>query len=253
LQSDLVPDGRGLAIQVEKVPGLFISSGQPAAATQDFLMVNHATFIARNVKDYLRLEEARSRASDHPVPLAAALMRGAWNPFNGRWREMLAAAMIAGQLPSHPASYTYFSMVPIRYGQFVAKYRVIPSGCPQISYRQRAAYFATRRDAMRDLLAETLAAQELKFEFQVQLRTAELSMPVEDATVEWPQRESPYQTVAQLVLPRQELLPIDDCENRAFDVWNALEEHRPLGGINRVRRLAYAVSAAARLRQKLVE
>jgi hypothetical protein len=36
------------------------------------------------------------------------------------------------------------------------------------------------------------------------------------------------------------------CEAMAFSPWNALAEHRPLGGINRLRRAVYLASQARR-------
>ncbi len=58
-------------------------------------------------------------------------------------------------------------------------------------------------DALRLALEETLRTQEVLFEFQVQLRTSDRTTPIEDATVEWPESESPFRTVAHLLLPRQ--------------------------------------------------
>ena len=48
--------------------------------------------------------------------------------------------------------------------------------------------------------------------------------------------------------PTQDFLMIK-YQNLAFNVWHALAVHRPLGGINRVRRLAYPVSSAWRRQQ----
>ena len=101
---------------------------------------------------------------------------------------------------------------------------------------------------MRLALEETLRTQEVLFEFQVQLRTSERTMPIEDASVEWPESESPYRTVAHLLLPRQEIELLrqqDAYKNLSFNVWHALAAHRPLGGINRVRRSG--LSALVRL------
>ena len=252
VQRDAVPDGRGLAIQVEDVPGERVPLASTSTATQDFVMVNQSTFIVRNVKDYLRLEEARLEARDQPLRLGAALAAKAWKTSTRPWRGALAAARVASQPPGHPASYTYFSMVPIRYGQYVAKYRVRPSNAVPESSLRSAAKALLHRDAMRRLLIASLARQALEFEVQVQLRTSDASMPIEDATVQWPERESPYRTVAHLILPRQDLSRPEDAERfdgRSFHVWNALLEHRPLGGINRVRRSVYPVSAAWRNRQ----
>jgi hypothetical protein len=143
-------------------------------------------------------------------------------------------------------------MAPIRFGDFVAKYRAKPAGDRHESYLDLVQRFASQADAMRLALEETLKTQEVLFKFQVQLRTSEQTMPVEDATVEWPERESPYRTVAHLLLPRQEIAWLrqqDAYQKLSFNVWHALAAHRPLGGINRVRRRAYAVSCAWRRQQ----
>jgi hypothetical protein len=169
---------------------------------------------------------------------------------------MLTVARIAGQLPAHPASTTYFSMAPIRFGNYVAKYRAKPTGDRHDSYLELVQRLASQADAMRLAFEETLQTQEVLFEFQVQLRTSERTMPIEDAGVEWPESESPYRTVAHLLLPRQEIELLgqqDAYRNLSFNVWHALAAHRPLGGINRVRRWAYPISSAWRRRQVAVE
>jgi hypothetical protein len=38
----------------------------------------------------------------------------------------------------------------------------------------------------------------------------------------------------------------EECEAMAFSPWNALAEHRPMGGINRLRRAVYLASQARR-------
>jgi hypothetical protein len=246
-QPDAVPDGRGLAIQVRGVSGEFVSPEAPSAGTQDFILINHPVFFVRNVKDYLRLERVLVDADDSLIStLAGGLTAGHWNPLDWHWREALNATQIVGQLPAHPESLTYFSMAPIRYGKYVAKYRVRPAGERHDSYLELVTSLATHSDALRLALEETLRTQEVLFAFQVQLRTCERSMPIEDATVEWPESESPYRTVAHLLLPRQDVTSSHqhpDCAGLSFNVWNALAAHRPLGGINRVRRLAYALSS----------
>lgn len=253
IQSDAVPDGRGMAIKIGKVEGDLIQPDQESSPAQDFLMINHPVFFARNVKDYLRLEHVLVKANDNPLATAqGALTGGDWNPLNWHWREMLTVARIAGQLPSHLASNTYFSMAPIRFGAYVAKYRLKPIGDRHDSSLDLVKSLAFDADALRLALEETLRSQELMFEFQVQLRTSERTMPIEDASIDWPESESPYRTVAHLLLPRQEIESLrqqDDYRNLSFNVWHALASHRPLGGINRVRRLAYAVSSAWRRQQ----
>jgi hypothetical protein len=252
-QPDAVPDGRGIAIKVLGVEGDVVLADEQRGQTQDFVMINHPVFFARNVKDYLRLEQVIVQADDSSfATLKGGLTGGDWNPLHWHWREMLAVGRIAGQLPAHPASTTYFSMAPIRFGKYVAKYRARPVGDRHDSYLELVKRLGSQTDAMRLALEETLRTQEVRFEFQVQLRTSERTMPIEDATVEWPESESPYRTVAHLLLPRQDITLLrqqDAYQNLSFSVWHALAAHRPLGGINRVRRRAYALSCAWRRQQ----
>ncbi len=252
-QADAVPDGRGMSIKVLKVEGETVTVDEQKGPAQDFVMINHPVFFARNVKDFLRLEQVLVQAEDSPLAtLQGALTGWDWNPLHWHWREMLTVARIAGQLPAHPASNTYFSMAPIRYGNYVAKYRAKPAGERHDSYLELVQRLWSQADALRLALEETLRTQEVLFEFQVQLRNSERTMPIEDATIEWPESESPYRTVAPLLVPRQEIASLRQqaaFQQLSFNVWHALAAHRPLGGINRVRRLAYPLSADWRRRQ----
>lgn len=252
-QPDAIPDGRGMAIKVLSVEGEMVLTDEQRGRVQDFVMINHPVFFARNVKDYLRLEQVLVQADDNSLAtLQGALTGGDWNPLHWHWREMLTVARIAGQLPAHPASQTYFSMAPIRFGNYVAKYRARPAGDRHDSYLDLVKRLGSQADAMRMALEETLRTQEVLFELQVQLRTSERTMPIEDATALWPESESPYRTVAHLLLPRQEIALLHRqtaFQDLSFNVWHALAAHRPLGGINRVRRVAYALSSAWRRQQ----
>lgn len=68
-------------------------------------------------------------------------------------------------------------------------------------------------------------------------------MPVEDASVAWPEEGSPYRTVARLILPKQNTFSDERRryfeERLAFNPIHALEEHRPLGSVQRARMQAY--------------
>jgi len=252
-QGDLIPDGRGMAIQVRGVEGDMVFGVEQSGPTQDFVMINHPVFFARNVKDYLRLEQVIEQTDGSTLAtLQGALTGGDWNPLHWHWREVLTVARIAGQLPTHPASHTYFSMAPIRYGKYMAKYRAKPASDRVDSYLDLIKRLGSEADALRLALEDTLRTQEVLFEFQVQLRTSERSMPIEDASIEWPESESPYRTVAHLFLPRQEIPLLREQNaftNLSFDVWHALAAHCPLGGINRIRRWVYPLSSAWRCRQ----
>jgi hypothetical protein len=101
-------------------------------------------------------------------------------------------------------------------------------------------------------MISTLQAGPWSFDFMVQVQTDSFLMPIEDATVKWPESLSPYVPVARLRLPAQRF---DSAAQLAFaDVlrynpWHSLAEHKPLGNSNRARKQMYW--ELARLRQAM--
>jgi hypothetical protein len=76
-------------------------------------------------------------------------------------------------------------------------------------------------------------------------------MPVEDATVKWPERLSPYVPVARLRLPAQRFdsdAQLAFADALRYNPWHSRPEHRPLGSSNRARRRMYSELAALRQR-----
>ena len=75
-------------------------------------------------------------------------------------------------------------------------------------------------------------------------------MPLEDAMVEWPEADSPYHPVATIHYPRQtahsEALQRFGDDQLAFNSWRGIDEHRPLGGINRLKLRVYEQSSIFR-------
>jgi len=67
-------------------------------------------------------------------------------------------------------------------------------------------------------------------------------MPIEDAGVTWSEEASPFRKVATIRIPAQ-IFDTEEqmkmAENFSFTPWHSLPEHRPLGSINRARRLVY--------------
>lgn len=249
-QADALPDARGLAVKVLNIPGSVLEEDAETGPAQDFVAVNHPVFFAANVKELARLEQALVEARDKPLAaMKEALVGDESNPFRWHWRELLTAASTATHIPAHLARYTYFSMSPVRFGRHVAKYRFHPAGELSTSRLETIGRLAGERDALRLLLEETLRTESMLFEFQVQLQTSPETMPIEDASVEWPESESPYRTVGLLLLPRQEIATPELRqlgERLSFNVWHSSPEHQPLGGINRLRRVAYPASVGWR-------
>src|SRR4051794_6898610 len=104
---------------------------------------------------------------------------------------------------------------------------------------------------LRDDLQRRLKKRPVVFQFKVQRFVDEETTPIEDTSKEWNEEDSPFVTVAKLVIPPQDLgtpeAKADDAQVDAlrFSPWNNITDDflRPLGSMNRARRLAYQASA----------
>jgi hypothetical protein len=91
-------------------------------------------------------------------------------------------------------------------------------------------------------MAEALAQQDVEFDLLIQVQTDPHLMPIENASVRWPEKLSPFIPAATVRIPRQR---IDTPTHTAFakvlslNPWHCLPEHRPLGNQNRARRQMY--------------
>ena len=101
-------------------------------------------------------------------------------------------------------------------------------------------------DYLTTALKAQLASGEAVFDFEVQLQVAGKNMPIEDPTIEWLESDSPFVPVARLRLLHEEIDTPERARlsaNLSYNPWHSLPEHRPLGGINRLReRVYWAVS-----------
>jgi hypothetical protein len=158
------------------------------------------------------------------------------------------AARIAFTSRANPSSHldiSYWSTTPFLFGAGRAvKYVVRPAS------RARAPRPTLTDTYLHDELRARLSMEDASFDFFVQFQTDARTMPIEDASVEWQERESPCVRVAQVRIPRQDIdVPGRDqaCEAVAFNPWHCLAEHRPLGSMNRARREIY--EAMSRFRE----
>jgi hypothetical protein len=230
--SDRDRDVRGMSIQVSGIGGENLT---PGATTQDFILNSHPVMMVAGPSEFLDLLQAVE---------AGGLRRVAY------FLRHPGAARIAMASRQHPSSHLdipYWSTTPYLFGAGRAvKYIVRPASGPT-STRP-----ATRTDTyLRDALTRHLAGADASFDFLIQFQTDDRTMPIEDASVEWKERDAAYRRVASIRIPRQDVAdPAREsrCEEVSFNPWHALVDHRPLGGFNRARRDIY--SAMARFRQE---
>jgi hypothetical protein len=104
--------------------------------------------------------------------------------------------------------------------------------------------------SMPQAIVRHLTDREAVFEFKIQLQTDPDCMKIEDASSEWDEAVSVPIVAATIRIPQQDAAAIRaairQCEHLSFNPWHSLAEHRPMGGINRLRRAVYEESFAKR-------
>ena len=144
----------------------------------------------------------------------------------------------------------------MRYGDYIAKLAAFPTA-ETLSIIGDPAIHITEDGALRHIMNDFFADHQASFDINVQLCTSLSTMPVEDTSMEWPETQSPYRTVARLVLPRQqaysETKRASFDERLAFNPPHALVAHRPLGSVMRARMSVYNMTQQYRQSTNVVE
>ncbi len=263
-----VHGSRGMAIKVHDVDGPLIDSASAEDRCQDFLMINQPVFAFANVEDYEVLSRVLVDNKDEAAPFFAERLGTPPNAPTipsekralqtaGNIKRIQAASVAAGAFqepPASPVDNEYFGAAPFLFGaENVMRIKTSPLS------RSTAAPDVTDENYLRNALKARMkpgnANGEVKFEFKVWLRSAtDIKKPdveIEDATQDWDGGSDPskYVTVAILTIPLQEFdTPAQNAkdEGLTFTPWHCLEAHRPLGGINRLRRAVYQASVLFR-------
>jgi hypothetical protein len=250
--NDSVSTPRGLAIKVIGVHGARLP-GSEADTTQDFIMVNAPAFGAPNTKKFLGNLKLLAGTTDKAPGLKSALsatLRGAEKLLESVGGQSGTLKSLGGEPATHPLGETYFTQVPMRFGQYIAKLSLAPAADALKSLKGVPVHITAAPNALRDAMQEFFRRDEAEWELRAQLCRDLKEMPVEDATVVWPEKLSAYLPVARLVVPKQlawseaRASVIDD--GTSFSPWHGIEEHRPLGSVMRARKAAYDASVKFR-------
>lgn len=249
---DTVSTPRAIALKILGVPGERVAESEEQHS-QDFLMVNGPAFTSPGPKGFLRstkLLAATTERMPRTKAVISAALRGGERLLEAAGGGSGKIKGMGGEPQTHPMGEAFFSQVPFRFGPYVAKFCLRPVSATLQSLS--GAPVENSEDSQRDAIQDALASgrTELVWELCAQLCRDEQTMPIEDASVEWPQEQSPFIAVATLHVPPQ--VSWDDAESPgiedrlAFSPWHALQAHRPLGALNRARRVVMAASRAHR-------
>ena len=224
-QPDLKRDIRGIAIKLTQVPGEKLSDEADCLDNQDFLLISTDTFLCAGIETFDGMVKA---------------IQGSW------WQKVCFFALHPGviwrlinsfKVFANPLQIRYFSCTPYLLGEQAVKYCVTPviKSCDFIPPEPAD-------DFLRLAMKQQLSSAPAEFVFGIQLQANPRRMPVEDASVCWDERVSPFVPVATLRIPMQDFdMPERNMrgENMRFSPWHCLSIHRPLGSINRARRVVY--------------
>ena len=249
---DAVSAPRGLALKVIGVEGERLP-GSEGDRTQDFVMVNAPAFAAPTPEAFaknLSLLSATTDTGQGWKKALSAALRGAEAAVEAAGGKSSTLVTMGGQALTNPLGETFYTQAPFRHGDYVAKLSLAPASPALRALADRTVGVRGRPNALREEILRFFRDNDAEWELRVQLRTNPDTMPIEDASVPWPEEESPYLPVARVTVPRQpawseaRARQVDD--GMSFSPWHGLAAHRPLGGINRSRREAYASAAAWR-------
>ncbi len=229
---DTEKDFRGLSIKLFGVPGDPLWG---VAGEQDFLLNSYPALFAADPDDFLAFIEA---TRDDRL----------WRYFlNPSHFYSLPIILKGREKIDNPFAIRYWSTTAYRLGNdptVAVKYSV--RSCP-------GSHFASGETSGADFLTaamqSTLASGTVCLEFMLQRQGDPAEMPIENAAVVWDEAVAPFTPVARLTIADQAFATperVAACEAMRFNPWQSLAEHRPLGGINRVRKPVYAEIGAFR-------
>lgn len=236
-QFDSIRDARGMAIKLLDVPGKQLLGDRQGLHEQDFVMFSHPNFFVSDVAEYR--QNVAAQADGKKV---MAFFPGR-DPRTWQIRHLFIALATLSPPPESPTRTTYFSVSPYKFGEANAKFRVMPDpdNCPAYTLPKQNQDLP---NFLRSALNQQLSTDRVPacFVLQIQHQDANKYMPIEDTSIEWREQDSPFQTVAKITLPPQDFdtpaLNLQ-CDNLSFNPWFGIEAHRPIGGINRLRKAVY--------------
>jgi catalase len=238
---DLSGDGRGMAIKLTGVPGTKLLAAEAMAETQDFVMINHPVFFIRNVADY--------------VPFTSLSLQGKSAEFYAvHPHEQSIVDAITSTTVDQAFEQQYYSMAPYLLGEQPIKFTARPIDCTSGTtiVESQSPPPGSDPNYLREGMIKWLNEGDACFNFAVQPQTDPATQPIEDPTVLWDESKAPFTDVASIRIPKQTFDTQAQqafCENLSFTPWHALPEHRPVGGVNRLRKAIY--EAVSELRHRL--
>lgn len=237
---DWFPDLLGCSVKLRGVQGPSLLPGEDQAGVQDFLALNQPYLPADDARQLMIISTSSANVFTAPLKLVGGLglahgLRVMLWTLGWSARRLFLRSV---------ATEDFHGATPITIGPHAVKFM----------WRSRqasvgtAARGASWRNYLRDDLRARLAAGDLGWDFLAQFHVDPMKTPIEGAYA-WKRADAPLVKLAELTVARRDL---DSAEARreerlvdglSFNPWHAIAEHRPLGEIQRARRVIYQGSA----------
>ena len=245
--SDHISTTRGLAIKVVGVEGEMLPN-HAGRVTQDFVLNNASTFAARS-EDFLKVIGLRAKHVDDSDALKQVVSSAAQTAEETLELVGQRSAFLKGfgHPPTHPLGEMYYSAAPLRFGDYFGKMQLAPVSDSLTALRGKHVDHPHSWNSVKDSIMAFFQEETAVWELRFQLCTDLTKMPVEDASVAWDERLSPFLTVARITAQPQNAYSdarrvwVD--EQLSFNPWHGLASHRPLGSIMRARLKSYQASS----------
>ena len=231
-QADSAPDMRGMALRL----------ALPDGRHHDLLMTSFPVSHARDARQFVTFATIAAGERKSMVPrLIEAFGRDEtermlWNIKQGA-RSCLSLATerfwSRGAILWGDAGPVRFSMRPINGAEAAVAAPTAVGGY----------------DGLRDEFAARLARADVSYRMSLQPFVNEKVTPIEDGATEWKESASAPIDVATLTIPSQDMASEqsrndqNSVDGMAFNPWNGPETFRPLGNLNRARKVIYGASA----------
>jgi len=227
---DIELDQHGMAVKILGVP-------ESPTGNHDLVMMDDERFFSKDGDNYLPMTEALLKGGGSLVKFLAMHPRQAAVLISSRHHVI------------SPLQTSYFSSVPYKLGSHSSRFMMKP--CDQnAAFPSLPDSGSASKNYLRERLVSTVTKQDSCFDFFVEPNNDPAKNDVEDPTVAWDHSVSPFVKVGRIVIPVQNdptsQPQMNLCENISMDPWRAPAANRPLGQINRIRKLAYSRISAFR-------
>jgi hypothetical protein len=253
---DTVSTPRGMALKILDVEGDRLP-GSEESRSQDFVMVNAKEFNSPSAKAFLVNLKGLAATTDRlegTKEVLSKVFRGVESALEKVGLESAALKSLGGNPPTHILGESFFTQLPLRFGDYIAKIAVVPASQNLKALAGAKLDTSKDGDVIRHSVESFFEDETAVWNLQVQLCTDLEAMPVEGVDA-WDEAKSPYLTVARITVDPQPAWTeersrqVDDGMH--FSPWNGLAAHQPLGQIMRLRKQSYERSAAFRSQRNL--